>query len=164
MSKVLCDTNFFIHLLKADDHLFENAKGYFKNFVEKHEIFMSTIAIAEYCVKGNFNLLPLKNIKIIPFNLNHAKKAGKFASVAHNARRDGNLDIDKREIVLNDVKMFAQAECENFDYYITADSNSRKIYDFIKPQFKFIDLHTPYSDFFSIFDFPNDDDDDDDLF
>ena len=69
---VLLDTSFFIRLLNDDDKLHKNARGYFKYFLDK-EILMkiSTISIAEYCVLGSVEDLPLKNLQIIPFNLDH---------------------------------------------------------------------------------------------
>jgi len=33
---------------------------------------VSTISIAEYCVRGSLDELPLMNVQIIPFNLDHA--------------------------------------------------------------------------------------------
>lgn len=72
---VLLDTSFFIRLLNDTDPLHINAKAYFKYFLENDIILkVSTISIAEYCVRGSLDDLPLKNIQIIPFNLDHAKK------------------------------------------------------------------------------------------
>lgn len=44
-------------------------------------MYVSTVSIAEYCVGGDINELPLKNLQIIPFNLDHSKKAGEFAKL-----------------------------------------------------------------------------------
>ena len=72
---VLLDTSFFIRLLNDEDPLHENAIGYFRYFLENNIILkVSTITIAEYCVRGKLEDLPLRNIQIIPFNLDHAKK------------------------------------------------------------------------------------------
>lgn len=159
MLKILCDTNFYIYLLNENSLLHGNARGYFEYFTRKEfELSISTIAIAEYCVKGDLSELPLKNLKIISFNLSHAKKAGEFTRITNNARKDGHLDIDKRIIVLNDTKMFAQAECEHFDYYLTSDVNSLKIYNLIQPKFRFLDFNAPYDEVFGVLDFTKDDD------
>tara|TARA_R110002072_G_scaffold199584_1_gene357257 strand:- start:227 stop:514 length:288 start_codon:yes stop_codon:yes gene_type:complete len=66
---VLLDTSFFIRLLNDGDPLHLNAIDYFKHFAE-NEITMkvSTISIAEYCVKGTVDELPLKKLQILPFN------------------------------------------------------------------------------------------------
>ena len=71
---VLLDTSFFLRFLDDSDPLFKNADGYFRYFI-KQEITMmiSTISIAEYCVGGDINELPLRNLQIIPFNFDHAK-------------------------------------------------------------------------------------------
>ena len=72
---VLLDTSFFIRLLNSDDFLHINARDYFKYFLENEILLkVSTISIAEYCVKGKMDELPLRNLKIISFNLEHAIK------------------------------------------------------------------------------------------
>lgn len=69
---------------------------------------VSTIAIAEYCVRGKIDELPLRNLLIITFNINHAIKAGEFAKILF-AEKDKLADIKQRTIIPNDVKLFAQA-------------------------------------------------------
>lgn len=77
---ILLDTSFFIRFLNEDDPLHENVHGFFQYFLGQGAgLKFSTISIAEYCVKGDIELLPLKNLQILPFNLFHAKKAGEFA-------------------------------------------------------------------------------------
>lgn len=87
-SGVLLDTSFFIRLLKENDPLFKNANNFFKYFLQKDiKLYLSTISIAEYCVKGQIDELPLKNLFILPFNINHAKVAGEFAKVIYEKRK-----------------------------------------------------------------------------
>lgn len=72
---VLLDTSFFVRLLNEDDRLHKNALDYLKYFLENEvTLKVSTISIAEYCVKGTVDELPLRNLQIIPFNLDQAKK------------------------------------------------------------------------------------------
>jgi len=79
---VLLDTSFFIRLLNDEDELHENALSYYKYFLENDIVLkVSTISIAEYCVFGKLEDLPLKDIQIVPFNLIHAKKTGEFAKI-----------------------------------------------------------------------------------
>ncbi len=79
---VLLDTSFFIRLLNDEDPLHLNAVGYFKYFLENEiALKVSTISIAEYCVLGALEDLPLKNIQILPFNLKDAEKTGEFAKI-----------------------------------------------------------------------------------
>lgn len=62
---VLLDTSFFLRFLNENDPLFTNADGYFRYFLEKeYSLMISTISVAEYCVGGTIDQLPLKNLKI----------------------------------------------------------------------------------------------------
>jgi predicted nucleic acid-binding protein len=79
---VLLDTSFFIRFLNDTDPLFKNALEYYKYFLSKEiKMFISTISIAEYCVGGSITELPLRNLAILPFNLNHAIKTGEIAKI-----------------------------------------------------------------------------------
>lgn len=85
---VLLDTSFFIRLLNVDDPLSENAGGYFKYFLnEGVPMFISTISIAEYCVKGVVEGLPMKQLQVMPFNIQHSKRAGEFARTVFENRK-----------------------------------------------------------------------------
>ncbi len=146
---VFCDTSFFIRLLNADDPLHENALGYYRHFlVNGYEMYVSTIAVAEFCIRGKADNLPFENLCVSPFDLNHAILAGPCAKVLFDARSRGVVEFDHRIVITNDVKMMAQAQCEEADYYITSDSESRKMYDVLKEaemvSFKFINLNDPY--------------------
>ncbi len=116
---VLCDTSFFIRLLDKTDPLHENAKGYFKYFLEHdNAIMVSTIAIAEYCVRGEAHELPLRNLQIIPFNFDHAKRAGEFAKIVFLLKN--KLQLKERNIIPNDTKLFAQADTErSVEFYLS---------------------------------------------
>ena len=103
--------------------------------------------IAEYCVKGNIEELPLRNLQIVPFTL----RAGKLASITFS-HKDSLLPKD-RKIISNDTKLFAQADNEeNVEEYITSDSESKKIYDLLQKHtqlsFKFIDLNVKVNESF----------------
>lgn len=57
-NSVLLDTSFFLRLLTTSDPLSENADGYFRYFLsEGMPMFISTISVAEYCVKGTVDEL-----------------------------------------------------------------------------------------------------------
>jgi predicted nucleic acid-binding protein len=85
---VLLDTSFFVRLINQNDPLSKNAENYFMRFLQHNiPLYISTISVAEYCVVGKFEQLPLKNIRIIPFNLNHARRAAEFAHFLYLARR-----------------------------------------------------------------------------
>jgi hypothetical protein len=143
---VLLDTSFFLRFLKDSDPLFKNADDYFRYFLQKEITMMiSTISIAEYCVGGNLNELPLKNLQIVPFNLDHSKRAGEFAKIIFQNK--GKLKLNERNIIPNDTKLFAQADCEKaVEFYLSSDTESLKIYNLLQetePKFQFIDLSSP---------------------
>jgi hypothetical protein len=151
---VLLDTSFFLRFLNDKDSLFKNADGYFRYFIQKEITMMvSTISIAEYCVGGDVHELPLKNLQIVPFNLDHAKRTGEFAKIVFQNK--GKLKLNERHIIPNDTKLFAQADIEKtVEFYLSSDSESMKIYRLIQnyasPKFQFIDLNTPHSEIFGI--------------
>jgi len=153
---VLLDTSFFLRFLNDNDPLFKNADGYFRHFI-KEEITMmiSTISIAEYCVGGDIHELPLKNLQIVPFNLDHSKRTGEFARIVF--KNKNKLKLNERNIIPNDTKLFSQADCEKtVEYYLSSDSESLKIYNLLKeetnPKFLFIDLKVPHYETFGILD------------
>jgi predicted nucleic acid-binding protein len=144
----LLDTSFLIRLLNEGDSLHKNAKEYFQYFLKEKSILKcSTISIAEYCVRGKYVELPFRNMQILPFNFNHAVRAGEImaALLAHRGIPDGS----DRTVVINDVKLFAQADTESeIDGYVTSDSKSRKkLYDAVKQyrqlSFSFVDINIP---------------------
>ena len=153
---VLLDTSFFLRFLNDSDPLFKNADCYFRYFIQKEITMMiSTISIAEYCVGGDVHELPLKNLQIVPFNLDHSKRTGEFAKIV--CQNKGKLKLRERNIIPNDTKLFAQADCEKtVEFYLSSDSESLKIYKLLKqetnPKFHFIDLNTPYNETFGILD------------
>lgn len=155
---VLLDTSFFIRFLNESDPLFKNADGYFRYFLEKEmPMMVSTISIAEYCVGGDVSELPLRNMQIVPFNLDHARRTGEFARIALNARKNGTLDVMNRNIIPNDTKLFAQADCEkSIGFYLSSDRESFKIFRLLRkdasPNFDFIDLNTPFNEMFGVLD------------
>ena len=151
---VLLDTSFFLRFLNDADPLFINADDYFRHFLnEDIDMMISTISIAEYCVGGDVHELPLKNLQILPFNLDHAKRTGEFAKIAFQNRN--KLKLNERNIIPNDTKLFAQADTEpSIAYYLSSDTESHKIYNLLKelthPAFQFIDLNISYGETFGI--------------
>lgn len=153
---VLLDTSFFIRFLNDSDPLFLNADGYFRYFLQKEITMMiSTISIAEYCVGGDVHELPLRNLQIVPFNFDHSKRTGELAKIVFQNK--GKLKLKERNIIPNDSKLFAQADCEKvIELYLSSDSESLKVYNLLRqetsPKFQFIDLNTPYNETFGLLD------------
>ena len=125
MQSVLLDTSFFIRFLNEGDKLFKNAEGYYKYFLkEKIAMKCSTISVAEYCVRGSVDELPLKDVQLLPFNLPHSTQTGEFARILFENK--GKLNPSDRAIIPNDAKLFAQAHIETtIDAFITSDEIGR---------------------------------------
>jgi hypothetical protein len=142
--------------LNENDPLFKNADGYFRYFLnEEITMMISTISIAEYCVGGDIQELPLRNLQIVPFNLDHSKRTGEFAKIVFQNK--GKLKLNERNIIPNDTKLFSQADCEkSVEFYLSSDSESLKIYNLLKeetnPKFQFIDLKISHYETFGILD------------
>jgi predicted nucleic acid-binding protein len=154
MKKVFVDTSFLIKLLHNQEALHPNALAYFKYFLEEKMILVvSAIAIGEYCVQGQITHLPLKNLQTLNYNVIHAVKAGRYGAVALRARQANQLPPNRLTIT-NDIKLFAQAESEKIDYYVTADAGSKAIYDLLRREdtvsYTFIDIHTPVNETFGL--------------
>jgi predicted nucleic acid-binding protein len=123
MDSILLDTSFCIRLLKSNDDLHQNAKDYFKYFLEnKIEIYLSSIVIAEYSVKGDPTNLPLEFVKIIPFDFFDGKTAGEFHSILiNNKEQVANIE---RNVIKDDCKLMAQIFNRKIEGYITKDKKS----------------------------------------
>lgn len=154
----LLDTSFLIRLLNSNDALHQSALNYFKYFLEQDICLkVSTIALAEFCVKGEPTDLPLRNILFLPFNVNHAVMAGKMIEKVWSEKKKQDVDIEQRVVIPNDTKMFAQADVEmDIDYFVSADSEALKVHKLLganmEVHFNFIDIHSPYNTFFGILD------------
>ena len=156
---VLLDACFVINLLVEDSQFHNNALEFFKRLSNDNNVIMkiSTIAVSEYAIKGDTSLIP-SNIQRLAFNYTHAVRAGKFGSVSAKCRAT-DTDKSNRDIVLNDSKMFAQADVERIDCFITADHKAYKVYNWLKEaglvSFRFVDITTTsYTAFFGEIDFP----------
>jgi predicted nucleic acid-binding protein len=150
INSVLLDTSFLIRLLKGNDFLHGSEKDYFRYFLKEDVILKcSTIAIAEYCVKGRHDQLPLRNLQILPFNFNHAVRSGQLMAMLKESK--GTPIGIERAVVINDIKLFAQADIESdIAGFITSDSEGRKLYDALKNisglSFEYIDIKMPCND------------------
>lgn len=155
---VLLDTSFFIRLLNDEDPLHNNAKGYYKYFLENEIVLkVSTITIAEYCVGGELDDLPLRNIQIIPFNLNQAQRTGEFAKIIFTENKTLKEKIVPRAIIPNDAKLFSQADLDKtITHFVTSDIRSNRTLDALKkgtnPNFKIMEISTPYHQTFGLLD------------
>lgn len=157
-NSVLLDTSFFIRLLNDEDALHTNAVGYFKYFLENDiALKVSTITIAEYCVLGKLEDLPLKNIQIVPFNLKDAQKTGEFAKIIFAENKISLEKLTPRAIIPNDSKLFAQSDLDKtITHFVTSDVRSKNTLSLLKngtnPKFEIISIDIPYTEAFGILD------------
>jgi len=101
--------------------------------------------------------LPLKKLQILPFNFNHAKKAGEFAKVIFDSKEISWNELKPRAIIPNDTKLFAQADTYQYiTHFVTSDSRCKKVHATlsraIPVKFQIIDISTPYNQVFGILD------------
>jgi predicted nucleic acid-binding protein len=123
MDSILLDTSFCIRLLKQTDPLHKNAVDYFEHFLEnKITIYLSAIAVAEYAVKDNILNLPLRTMRIIPFDFFDGQTAGEFHSILLSRRAE--LKEIERNVIKDDCKLIAQLYNRKIDAYITSDKKS----------------------------------------
>ncbi len=147
---VLCDTGFLIRLNQPQDELHGNARGYLKNLLAGgHVLYVSTIALAEYAVRDKIGNLPMKYFRVLPFNIDHAQKAGEFAGIVFSKRDQIPSEITQRVIIPNDTKMFAQADVTPaITHYLTADRKCEVVYRLVQETaamgFQILSLRTPY--------------------
>ena len=113
IKSVLLDNSFVTRLLKSDDEFHQNTVRYFEYFLNsKIEMYLSTIVISEYAVADNpDNLLGLNTFKILEFDYGDAKLAGEYYSCLKDNR--DVRDNEKRAIIINDLKIFAQIKALN---------------------------------------------------
>ena len=160
MNSVLLDTSFCIRLMKTSDEYHEQAVLYWEYFMRhKIEMFISTIVIAEYNVKANSNLLPLKTMRILTFDYFDGKKAGEFHSAILNYKE--NLIGLEKAVVKDDCKLIAQMHNKKIDAFVSSDNKAiGKIFTPIKQSLHlnlgFIDFRKPLSEFSGQFEFPID--------
>lgn len=155
----MLDSSFLRRFIDETSDLNKNATEYYKYFLENdYELCISTIALAENLTYSTMGEFPFKDVKIVPFNIDHAKKTGEFARYLFEEKRKDNLIINQRNIIPNDTKLFSQAEViRELEYFISSDSESNKIYQKLLKKFglkyKFIDLNISCGEYFGTLNF-----------
>lgn len=144
MSKaVLLDSGFLIRLMNPDESLHQVALDLFKEYITNGVVCkVSTIALAEYGVKGDLRYLPTKYLQYVPFVYSHAEVASTFMRTILKVKEERGAVISPRVIIPNDTKMFAQA-CAEPDVFafVSADAEAKKVYDLLdNPNFEFVNI------------------------
>lgn len=119
LNSALLDTSFLISLADPTREHHATADWFFRELVSRQiPIYLSAIAISEFQVKQSVNDLPLRNMIVLPFNIDHAMSCGLLVS---RFPRDNG---DDRVQVKDDLKLIAQTECEGITHLLSEDKNS----------------------------------------
>lgn len=128
IKSVLLDNSFCMRLLKKEDEFHKNCVDYYKYFLEKKiKMYLSTIVVSEYAAGDDpDNLLrEFNTFRLLEFDYMDAKYSGEFYKSLENSGKISDFG-DSRNIVINDIKLFAQIYHRKIDAYITKDENSLK--------------------------------------
>jgi predicted nucleic acid-binding protein len=116
---VLLDTSFLISLVDSNRANHNVANQYYKLLLEQSiPIYFSAIVAAEFGIKQPITDLPLKNFRILPFNITHSIEAARLWNLLDG--RNG----DNRSVVRDDMKIIAQAVHEKIPFILTDDAKT----------------------------------------
>ena len=140
---VLLDSGFLIRLMNPVESLHDVALGLFRGYINDGIVCkVSTIALAEFGVKGDLNLLPMRYLHYIPFTYSDAEIAAAFMRTIIKVKQERGAVISPRVIIPNDTKMFAQASAdEDVFAFVSADAEAKKVYALLdNPAFEFVNI------------------------
>jgi predicted nucleic acid-binding protein len=123
MLQVSLDTSFLITFADPGRRHHAVALEYFRHcLTQRIPMWLSAVAAGEFEVGQPVSDLPLQNFRIQPYNLPHAIRA---AALLRAVRQDSNPPIeDRRPIIINDLKILAQAEDDGISVILTEDRNT----------------------------------------
>ena len=121
MIQVSLDTSFLISFADPDRENHAVALEYFRHCsAQRVPMWISAIAAGEFEVRQPVSDLPLQNFRIQPYNLPHAiKAAALFRALENEGPRE-----DSRPIIINDLKILAQAEEDGIPVILTEDART----------------------------------------
>jgi predicted nucleic acid-binding protein len=123
MIDVSLDTSFLISFADPKRPHHQVAVDYFKHCVASgFPMWISTIVAGEFHVGQPFTDLPLRNFRIQPYNLPHALRAAVLLRFVSS--QDTSPRIDARRIVINDLKIIAQAIEDKISVILTEDEGT----------------------------------------
>lgn len=123
MLQVSLDTSFLITFADPSRANHVVAVDYFRHcLTQRVPMWLSTVAVGEFEVRQRISDLPLQNFRIQPYNLPHAVRA---ATLLRALREDGGQPVeDRRPVIINDLKILAQAEEDGIRVVLTEDRNT----------------------------------------
>lgn len=123
MLQISLDTSFLISFADPNRANHPVAVEYFRHCLAQHiPMWISTVVAGEFEVGQSVSDLPLQNFRIQPYNLPHAIRAAAFFR-ALREESSGELR-DRRPVIINDLKVIAQAEEEGISVILTEDENT----------------------------------------
>jgi hypothetical protein len=124
MARLLVDTSYLISFADPNRRYHAAAVDWFRYCVEQGLVLeLSTLVASEFEVGQPITDLPLRNFHVMPFNLPHARKAAELLK----ALRSGKIhrdETDRRDCVINDLKILGQAVSEGVDFMLTEDATT----------------------------------------
>ena len=124
MLQVSLDTSFLISFADPNRPHHAVAVEYFRHcLAEKIPMWISVIAAGEFEVGQPISDLPLQNFRMQPYILPHAIRAATLFRAMEQAPSTGN-PADGRRVIINDLKIIAQAEEEQIPVVLTEDENT----------------------------------------
>jgi len=124
MIQVSLDTSFLISFADPSRPHHAIAVDYFRHcLAQRIPMWISVVAAGEFEVKQPVSDLPLQNFRIQPYNLPHAIRA---AALFRSLRAEGSHSSadDTRRIIINDLKIIAQAEEETISVILAEDAST----------------------------------------
>ena len=122
MIQVSLDTSFRISFADPDRRNHAVAVDYFRHcLAQKIPMWISTIAAGEFEVGQPVSDLPLQNFRMQPYNLPHAIRA---AALFRALREPAVPLTEERRIIVNDLKIIAQAEADQIPIILTEDAST----------------------------------------
>ena len=120
------DTTFLICLADKNRSSHAAACAYYQHFREKNvEMLLPTVVIAEFCVKQSISTLPIRNFRVLPFNLPDALLCAALNVAGY---RTGSGQTGQRDAVKDDFKIIAQAQIEQATFLVTDDAETLSAY------------------------------------
>ena len=116
------DTGFFISLVDRNRQCHQAARSYYKYFLENNVVMLlPTVVVAEFSIVQPITDLPLRNFRVLPFNLPEAVKCAELN--AHHYRQQLG-SVGQRDAVKDDFKIIAQAVVQQVRLLLTEDETT----------------------------------------
>jgi len=124
MIQVSLDTSFLISFADPSRPHHAIAVDYFRHcLAQRIPMWISVVAAGEFEVKQSVSDLPLQNFRIQPYNLPHAIRAAMLFRSLRTENSHSGVD-DARRIIINDLKIIAQAEEEKISVVLAEDAST----------------------------------------